>query len=63
MKTTQKQSFPKWIFAFIAIGALMASGVYLGIMSVEGFVGMRIAQAVGFGILGLLMFWGAISKR
>jgi len=32
-------------------------------MSVEGFAGMRIDQAVGFGVFGLIMFWGTIQRR
>ena len=63
MKKTEKGSFPRWLFAIIAIGGLLASGIYLGIMSVEGFTSMRFAQAAGFGILGLVMFWGAIQRR
>jgi hypothetical protein len=57
-----KQSFPRWLFTILAIGGLLASGIYIGIMSVQGFSGMRLAQAVGFSILGLLMFWGALSR-
>lgn len=63
MKENKQQSFPWWLFAIIAIGGLLASGVYLGIMSVEGFAGMRIAQAAGYGVMGLIMFWGAIQRR
>ena len=63
MKKTGKQSFPRGLFAIFAIGGLLASGIYLGIMSVEGFTGTRLAQAAGFGALGLLMFWGALSRR
>lgn len=58
-----KNRVPWWLFAIIAIGALLASGIYLGIMSVEGFTGIRILQASGFGLLGLIMFWGAIHSR
>jgi hypothetical protein len=47
----------------LAIGGLMASGVYIGIISAEGFSNLRLAQAVGFGILGLIMFWGAVHQR
>jgi len=54
---------PWWLFAVIAVGALLASGVYLGIMSVEGLAGMRILQAIGFGLLGLIMLWGATHSR
>ncbi len=63
MEKTGKQSFPRWGFAIIAIGGLLASGIYLGIMSGEGFAGMRLVQAIGFGGLGLIMFWGAVSRR
>jgi hypothetical protein len=63
MKKTEKRSFPKWIFALIAIGGLVASGIYLGIMSVEGFTGLRFAQSASFGVLGLVMFWGAIQGK
>lgn len=58
-----KNRVPWWLFAIIATGALLASGIYLGIMSVEGFTGIRILQAAGFGLLGLIMFWGAIHSR
>ena len=63
MEKTEKQSFPRWLFAIIAIGGLLASGIFLGIMSVEGFTGIRLAQAAGFGILVLVMFWGSIQRR
>jgi len=63
MKENVQQTFPRWIFTFIAIGGLMASGIFLGIMSVEGFAGIRIAQAAGFGILALIMLWGAIQPK
>jgi hypothetical protein len=57
-----KRRVPWWLFAIIAVGALLASGIYLGIMSVEGITGMRPVQAVGFGVLGLIMFWGATHR-
>ena len=58
-----KNRVPWWLFAIIAVGALLASGIYLGIMSVEGSTGLRLAQAIGFGLLGLIMFWGATHPR
>lgn len=60
---TSKNTFPRWLFAILAIGGLLASGVYIGIMSAEGFSILHFAQAAGFGLLGLLMFWGAIHQR
>jgi hypothetical protein len=54
---------PRWVFAIIAIGRLMASGIYLGIISVEGVTSIRFVEATGFGLLGLIMFWGAIQRR
>jgi hypothetical protein len=63
MKNTEKHTFPRWIFAVIAIGGLMASGIYLGIISVEGVTSIRLVEAIGFGLLGLIMFWGAIQSR
>ena len=63
MKKSEKASFPRWLFAIIAIGGLIASGIYLGILSVEGFTTTRTLQAIGFGVLGMLMFWGVYSRR
>jgi hypothetical protein len=63
MKNSEKHTFPRWIFAVIAIGGLMASGIYLGIISVEGVTSIRLVEAIGFGLLGLIMFWGAIQRR
>ena len=63
MKNTEKHTFPRWIFTVIAIGGLMASGIYLGIISVEGVTSIRLVEAIGFGLLGLIMFWGAIQRR
>ena len=62
MNRTRKNSFPKWFFVIVAIGGLIASGIYLGILSVEGFTMMRFAQAGCFGALGLIMLWGAIQS-
>jgi len=58
-----KHRVPWWLFAIIAVGALLASGIHLGIMSVEGLAAMRLVQAVGFGLLGLIMLWGATHRH
>jgi hypothetical protein len=62
MSIEEKGKFPRWIFAVIAIGGLLASGLYLGIMSVEGYSVLRLIQTLGFGVVGLVMFWGVYSR-
>ncbi len=61
MEKSKKQSFPRWIFVMIAIGGLVACGIFIGIMSVEGATSLRFIQAIGFGLMGLVTFWGAIQ--
>jgi hypothetical protein len=58
-----KNRVPWWLFAVIASGALVASGIYVRIMSVEGATGAHVARAAGFGVLGLIMLWGATHGR
>jgi hypothetical protein len=63
MNKSGNRPFPRWGFAILAVGGLLASGIFIGIMSVEGIMAMRIGQAVGFGLMGLLMLWGAIQPE
>ena len=63
MNDTRKDSFPRWLFSILAIGGLLAAGIFIGIISIEGSTWMRSIQAAGFAVFGLLMFWGAIAKH
>lgn len=63
MDRTENGSIPQWIFVILAIGGLLACGIFIGVMSLEGFTTKRLLQAVGFGVLGLIMFWGAIHYQ
>ena len=63
MNNTKSGLFPRWLFSILAIGGLLAAGIFIGIMSVEGLTGLRFIQAAGFSIFGLLMFWGALCKH
>jgi hypothetical protein len=63
MKNTSSRSFPRWLFSLLAICGLLAAGIFIGIMSVEGITGLRLFQAAGFTIFGLVMFWGALYKQ
>ena len=58
-----KKSFPRWLFAIIAVGGLLASGIFLGIMSIEGFTTLRMLQSLAYCVLGLIMFWGVYADR
>jgi hypothetical protein len=63
MEDNKMKSPPLWLFAFISIGALLASGIYIGIMSVKGLMGVQLASALVYGLIGLLMFWMAYNRR
>jgi hypothetical protein len=54
---------PKWLFAILAVGGLLASGIYLGMTRLEGASEGNVVRAIVFGVFGLLMFWGAMSKH
>lgn len=56
-------TLPRWLFAILAIGGLLASGIYLGMIRLEGASIGDVVRAVVFGVFGLLMFWGAMSKH
>ena len=63
MQKSEDKLFPWWLFAILAIGGLLACGIHIGIMSIQGVSLLRLAQAIGFGILGLVMFWGATHNH
>jgi len=55
--------FPRWLFAVIAIGGLLACGLYLGMMRAQGVATGHLVRAIAYGALGLVMFWGALHRR
>jgi hypothetical protein len=63
MNNHSYRSFPRWVFVILAMGAFWASGVYLGILSVEGVSSAILVRAIGFGVIGLPLAWGAIAAR
>ena len=63
MEKMKNALFPKWLFSILSIGGLLAGGIFIGVLSVEGITGMRMIQALGFTIFGLLMFWGAVAGQ
>ena len=63
MSRPSQHAFPRWLFALLAIGGLIACGIYLGVMSVESFSVLRLVQTAGFGVFGLVMLWGALHTK
>jgi|AntAceMinimDraft_16_1070373.scaffolds.fasta_scaffold03856_3 hypothetical protein len=56
-------AMPKWLFAVLATGMLVASGLYIGMIRVQGPATAHLARAVGFGVAGVLMLCGAVGER
>ena len=63
MAERKSGSPPRWIFAFLTVGGFLASGVYLGMIRVEGAATGDVVRAAAFGALGLLSLWGVMGKR
>jgi len=57
------RSPPRWLFTVLAVGGLLAAGLYLGLIHAEGSSTGYFLRAIGFGALGALMMWGAIGRR
>ena len=47
----------------LTVGGLVASGIFIGIMRAEGTTAGNMARAIGYGVFGLLMLWGAVGRR
>lgn len=45
---------PRWVYFILGVGALLASGLFLGIARTEGFTTGGILRIVLFGLLGIL---------
>jgi hypothetical protein len=54
---------PRWFFAILMVGGLVASGIYMGKMQGSGPAPADVFRAVAFGIFGLVMLWGAFARR
>ncbi|MFC1800147.1 hypothetical protein ACFL2Z_04465 [Candidatus Eisenbacteria bacterium] len=53
---------PRWVFTVIMAGALIACGVYLGMMRTEGASTGNVVRVAGFALLGALMLWGVLAR-
>lgn len=48
MKISDYRSFPRWVFVILAMGSFWASGVYMGIQSVDGVSLAHLLRVIGF---------------
>lgn len=53
---------PRWVFTVIMAGALIACGVYLGMMRIEGASTGNVVRAAGFALLGALMLLRVLAR-
>ena len=53
---------PRWVFTVIMVGALIACGVYLGMIRIEGASTGNVVRTAGFALLGALMLWGVVAR-
>lgn len=63
METSNTRTFPRWAFLILSIGGAWASGIYLGKMTIEGASSGLLIPMISFGVMGLIMAWGALSGR
>jgi hypothetical protein len=54
---------PRWIFILLTVGGLVASGIFVGIMRVEGATTGNVVRVIGYGVFGLVMLWGAVKQK
>ena len=63
MQNNQSRNLPRWMFLTLCIGGSWASGIYVGKITIEGVSSATLIPMIGFGVLSLLMAWGALADR
>lgn len=63
MEKSRVRSLPRWTFLLLCIGGSWASGIYLGKITIEGATTEFLIPMICFGIMGLIMAFGAVSER
>jgi hypothetical protein len=51
------------MFLLLSVGGGWASGIYLGKITIEGTSTGLLIPMISFGVMGLIMAWGALSER
>ena len=63
MEKSRARIPPRWIFLLLSVGGTWASGIYLGKITIEGAsIGLLIPM-ISFGVMSLIMVWGAYAGR
>jgi hypothetical protein len=63
MEKNRTRKPPQWMFLLISVGGAWASGIYLGKITIEGASTGLLIPMAGFGVMGLIMAWMALSER
>lgn len=63
MEKSRSRIPPRWMFLMLSIGGAWASGIYLGKITIEGTSTGLLIPMICFGVMGLIMAWGALSER
>jgi hypothetical protein len=58
--TTKRTGPPRWLYFILGVGALLSSGIFLGIARINGFTAGGLLRIILFGLLGILwiLFFG-----
>ncbi len=63
MEHNRTRTPPRWMFTLLSIGGAWASGIYLGKMSIDGASTWLLIPMISFGVMGMIMAWGALAGR
>jgi hypothetical protein len=63
MEKSRSRIPPRWMFLLLSIGGAWASGIYLGKITIEGASTSLLIPTISFGVMGLIMAWGALTER
>lgn len=63
MEKSRTRVPPRWMFLFLSVGGGWASGIYLGKITIEGASTGLLIPMISFGVMGMIMAWGALSER
>lgn len=63
MQKSRSRIPPRWMYTLLSIGGAWASGIYLGKLTIAGASTGLLIPLICFGVMGLIMAWGALAER